>query len=83
MMAAMGLPAFQFIQDPLDYGSRVHHSNLDTFDHLRPDDLRQAAVIMATVLLQAAQADKPMPHNALPRQPGVTNPFQYRDPNKD
>jgi hypothetical protein len=56
-MAGMGLPAFQFIQDPLDYGSRVHHSNLDTFDHLRTEDLRQAAVIMATVLLQAAESD--------------------------
>ena len=57
IMAGMGLPAFQFIQDPLDYGSRVHHTNLDTFDHLRTEDLRQAAVIMATVLLQAAESD--------------------------
>lgn len=83
VMAAMGLPAFQFIQDPLDYESRVHHSNLDTFDHLRTDDLRQAAVIMATILLQAAQADEPMPRNVLPREPSPTNPFQYHDPRKD
>ena len=83
VMAAMGLPAFQFIQDPLDYGSRVHHSNLDTYDHIRADDLRQASVIMATMLLQAAQADAPMPHNALPSQPLPTDPFQYHDPSKD
>jgi carboxypeptidase Q len=83
LMAAMGLPAFQFIQDPLDYGSRVHHSNLDTYDHLRADDLRQAAVIMATMLLQAAEADKPMPHNTLPRQPVPADPFKYHDPAKD
>jgi len=83
VMAAMGLPAFQFIQDPLDYGSKVHHSNLDTYDHLRADDLRQAAVIMATMLLHAAESEQPMPHNTLPRQPNVTDPFQYRDPRKD
>jgi hypothetical protein len=79
----MGLPAFQFIQDPLDYGSQVHHTNLDTFDHLRTEDLRQAAVILATVLLQAADSDGPMPRNVLPRQPNPTDPFLYRDPRKD
>ena len=83
MMAAIGLPAFQFIQDPLDYETKVHHTNLDTFDHLRPDDLRQAAVILATVLLQAADADTPLPRNVLPRQPSATNPFLYRDPRRD
>jgi carboxypeptidase Q len=83
IMAGMGLPAFQFIQDPLDYGSRVHHSNLDTFDHLRTEDLRQAAVIMATLLLQAAESETPMPRNVLPRQPMPTNPFHYRDPAKE
>lgn len=83
MMAAMGLPAFQFIQDPLDYNTKVHHTNLDTFDHLRTEDLRQAAVILATVLLQAADSDAPMPRNVLPRQPSATDPFLYRDPKKD
>ncbi len=83
IMAGMGLPAFQFIQDPLDYGSQVHHSNLDTFDHLRTEDLRQAAVIMATVLLQAAESDAPLPRNVLPKQPTATDPFRYRDPAKD
>jgi hypothetical protein len=83
MMAAMGLPAFQFIQDPLDYGSKVHHTNLDTYDHLRTEDLRQAAVILATVLLQAAESDAPIPRNVLPRQPSATDPFLYRDPRKD
>ena len=83
IMAGMGLPAFQFIQDPLDYGSQVHHSNLDTFDHLRTEDLRQAAVIMATVLLQAAESEVALPRNVLPRQPTATDPFRYRDPGKE
>ena len=83
VMAEMGLPAFQFIQDPLDYFTQVHHTNLDTFDHLRLEDLRQAAVIMATVLLQAANTDAPIPRNVLPRQPAPTDPFKYHDPKKD
>ena len=79
-MVQMGLPAFQFIQDPLDYESRVHHTDLDTFDHLRPDDLRQAAVVLATVLLDAANADQPLPRNALPTRSKPVNPFSYSEP---
>lgn len=82
-LVRLGLPAFQFIQDPLDYGSRVHHTSIDTFDHLRPQDLRQAAVVLASVLLSAANSDKPIPRNVLPSQPNDTNPFRYEDPDKD
>jgi hypothetical protein len=79
-MVQVGLPAFQFIQDPLDYGTRAHHSSVDTFDRLRAQDLRQAAVVMASILLAAAESDKPIPRNVLPTQPRPTNPFQYEDP---
>jgi hypothetical protein len=78
----LGLPAFEFIQDPLDYGSRVHHTDLDTFDHMRPLDLRQAAVVMATVLVVAANSEQPLPRKMLPTQPAVTDPFEYQDPSK-
>ena len=81
-LSRAGLPAFQFIQDPLDYETRVHHSDLDTFDHLRPEDLRQAAVVLATVLLDAANSDRPLPRKVLPTQPSVTDPFHYPDPAK-
>lgn len=79
-MTKLGLPAFQFIQDPLDYESRVHHTDLDTFDHLRTEDLRQAAVVMATMLLDAANAETPLPRNVTPTQPHPTNPFAYPEP---
>jgi carboxypeptidase Q len=79
-LSRLGLPAFQFIQDPLDYETRVHHTDLDTFDHLRAQDLRQASVVLATVLLMAANADKPLPRKILPTQPQVTDPFAYPDP---
>lgn len=79
-MSRLGLPAFQFIQDPLDYGSRVHHSDLDTYDHLRTDDMREAAVILASLLMHAADTEKPLPRRALPTQPTVTDPFAYPEP---
>jgi hypothetical protein len=79
-MVQVGLPAFQFIQDPLDYSTRAHHSSVDTFDRIRAQDLRQAAVVMASVLLAAANSDKPIPRNVLPAQPRPTNPFKYEDP---
>ena len=82
LMSRLGLPAFQFIQDPLDYASRVHHTDVDTFDHLRPDDLRQAAVVLATVLLDAANSESPLPRGTLPTQPRETDPFRYTEPSK-
>lgn len=57
----VGVPSFQFIQDDLDQTSLVGHSNLDSFDHLHPDDLRQAAAVLAFVLLTAANADDLLP----------------------
>jgi hypothetical protein len=79
-LSRLGLPAFQFIQDPLDYESRVHHTDLDTYDHLRFNDLKQAAVIMATVLFEAAQAEKPLSRKPVPSQPTPADPFEYVDP---
>lgn len=81
-MQAIGLPGYQFIQDPLDYDSRVHHSNLDTVDHMRADDMRQAAVIMAGMLWEAANSDKELPRSVLPTQPAPTDPFKVRDPSQ-
>lgn len=64
----IGLPGFQFIQDPLDYDSRLHHTQLDTFDHIVPEDLKQAAVILASFLYLAATRDDPLPRMPMPRE---------------
>ena len=82
-MQAVGVPGFQFIQDPLDYGSRVHHSSIDTFDHLKADDMRQGSIVLASVLLSAANADKALPRPPVPTQPVVTDPFGYNAPDDD
>lgn len=76
-MQAVGVPGFQFIQDPLDYGSRVHHSSIDTFDHLKADDLRQGSMVLAGVLLSAADAANPLPRPPVPTKPLPTDPFMY------
>ena len=81
-MQAVGLPAYQFIQDPLDYESRVHHSDIDTLDHMRADDLRQAAVVMAGMLLAAANSDKELPRQPIPQRQTASDPFDYPDPDK-
>ena len=79
----LGLPAFQFIQDPLDYSARLHHTNIDTYDHIRPDDLRQAATVMAGVLLQAANDKETLAREPLPQRPTDSAPFEWKYPDED
>jgi carboxypeptidase Q len=62
----MGLPGFQFIQDELDYGSRVHHATMDLYDRVPEEDLKQAAVIMAAFAYNAAMRDEKIPRKPLP-----------------
>jgi carboxypeptidase Q len=80
LMERIGLPAFQFIQDPLDYESRVHHTDVDTFDHLRTEDLREAVVVLASLMMDAAEAETALPRKPVPLQPKLTDPYHYRDP---
>ena len=56
-----GLPGFQSIQDPLDYESRTHHSNMDVYDHIVPDDLRRNSVILASFVYHAAMREEALP----------------------
>ena len=66
---AVGIPGFQFIQDPLDYETRTHHSNFDDYDHLMPTDLKQAATIIAAFVYNTAMRKEMMPRKA-PAKPG-------------
>ncbi|MGI8773301.1 MAG: M20/M25/M40 family metallo-hydrolase [Acidobacteriaceae bacterium] len=63
---AVGLPGFQFIQDPLDYESRTHHSNMDTYERLQPGDLAQIATVEAIFVYNAAMRDAMMPRKPFP-----------------
>jgi Zn-dependent M28 family amino/carboxypeptidase len=64
---AVGLPGFQFIQDPIEYDTRTHHSNMDVYDHLIEDDLKQAATIVAAFVYNAAMRDAKIPRKELPK----------------
>jgi carboxypeptidase Q len=64
---AVGIPGFQFIQDELDYETRTHHSNMDTYERLLPDDMKQAAVVEAIFVYNAAMRDQMLPRKPLPR----------------
>jgi carboxypeptidase Q len=63
---ALGIPGFQFIQDPMDYGTRTHHTNMDTYERLQPDDLAQAALVEAIFVYNAAMRDQMLPRKPLP-----------------
>ncbi len=63
---AVGLPGFQFIQDPLDYGSRTHHSSLDVYEHAQASDLLEAAAIIASLVYDAANRPEMLPRKLLP-----------------
>jgi len=62
----IGLPGFQFIQDEIEYDTRTHHSNMDVFDRIQADDLKQAATIMAAFVYQTAMRDEKIPRKPAP-----------------
>jgi hypothetical protein len=64
---AVGLPGFQFIQDPLEYGTRSHHSNMDLYDRLQANDLEQASAVMAWFVYNAASRPEMLPRKPLPK----------------
>ncbi len=71
---AVGLPGFQFIQDPLDYGTVTHHSDMDTYTHAIPEDLMQASAIIATMVYEIANSPEMFPRKPLPsatKKPGA------------
>jgi carboxypeptidase Q len=68
---AVGIPGFQFIQDPLDYETRTHHSNMDNYDHLFLNDLKQAATVIAAFVYNTA-----MRQDKIPRKP-LTAPEKF------
>jgi carboxypeptidase Q len=63
----VGLPGFQFIQEPLEYDSRTHHSNMDVYDHVQAPDLMQAVAVVTSVIYHAANRDEMLPRPALPK----------------
>jgi hypothetical protein len=64
---AVGIPGFQFIQDPVEYSTRTHHSNMDVYDRLQAGDLMQASAVMATMVYETAIRSERIPRKDLPK----------------
>jgi carboxypeptidase Q len=64
---AVGIPAFSFMQDPLEYGTRTHHSNMDVYDRIQAGDLAQIAAVVASFAYNAANREEMLPRKPLPK----------------
>ncbi|MDE3154959.1 MAG: M20/M25/M40 family metallo-hydrolase [Acidobacteriota bacterium] len=73
---AVGIPGFQFIQDPIEYQTRTHHSNMDLYDRVQPGDMMKNAVIVASFVYDAATRDDLLPRKPLPPAPKPTTTQQ-------
>jgi carboxypeptidase Q len=62
----IGIPGFDFIQDPLDYTPQVHHTSQDVYDHCVPEDLIQSAIVMATFVYHTAMREELLPRKPVP-----------------
>jgi hypothetical protein len=67
---AIGLPGFQFIQDPVEYSSRTHHSTMDVYERIQEPDMRTNAVIVASFVYLTANRDEMLPRKPLPKPQG-------------
>ncbi|MFZ4468633.1 MAG: hypothetical protein ACOYOZ_05205, partial [Pirellula sp.] len=65
----IGLPGFQFIQDPIEYDTRTHHSSMDVYERLIEEDAKQSSVIIASFAYHAAMRDEKIPRRALEGNP--------------
>jgi hypothetical protein len=66
---AVGLPGFQFIQDPLEYDARTHHSTMDVYERVQAQDMMNNAVIVSSFVVNAANRDDKLPRKPLPKPP--------------
>jgi Zn-dependent M28 family amino/carboxypeptidase len=66
---AVGLPGFQFVQDPIEYDTRTHHTSSDTYERIQPKDMMQNAAIVASFVYNAANREQLLPRKPLPAPP--------------
>jgi carboxypeptidase Q len=69
---AIGLNGLDFLQDEIEYGTRTWHSNQDTYDRVIPEDLKQAAIVVAAFVYRAATTEQKLPRK--PFQPPASQP---------
>jgi len=75
---AVGLPGFQFIQDPLEYGTRTHHSNMDVYDRVVRGDLMQMSVVVSSLVYHTANREQKLPRKPKPAARPALRPCSDR-----
>ena len=65
-----GIPGFQFLQDPIEYSQRHHHTYLATYDHMLIEDLVHSAIVVASTAYHIAMRDEMLPRKPLPKVGG-------------
>lgn len=68
---AVGIPGFQFIQDPIEYGTRTHHTNMDVYERIQPEDMKWNSAVPAAFAWQAAERDDKLPRKPMPAPPAA------------
>ncbi len=56
-----GLPGIGFAQDPIEYNSMTHHTNLDTYERIIPDDVKKDAAEVAAAVWHVANREEMLP----------------------
>jgi carboxypeptidase Q len=65
----VGVTGFNAVQDYDLYDTRIHHTNMDTFERVREQDLKECAIVLASFAYHAAMRDEKIPANPPPPTP--------------
>jgi carboxypeptidase Q len=77
---SVGIPGFQFIQDPVEYDTRTHHSNMDVYERVQANDMMQMSVIEAAFIYMAAQREDKLPRKPVSNDDGARGRQQASSP---
>jgi carboxypeptidase Q len=69
-----GLPGIGFGQDPIEYNSHTHHTNLDTYERVVEDDVKASAIEIAATLYQLTMRDEMLPRLPAAQMPPPPKP---------
>jgi len=69
-----GLPGIGMSQDPIEYNSMTHHTNLDTYERIIPDDVKKASAIIAAAVWHVANRDQMVPRFTTEQMPAPVAP---------
>jgi len=69
-----GLPGIGFQQDPIEYNTHTHHTNLDNYERVIEDDVKASAIAIAATLYQLAMRDEMLPRLPAGEMPAPPKP---------